>query len=171
MIIGHIPAGYIFGKYLIRKNPKSNETAKLVIVAGVLGAVAPDMDMLYFYLIDNRQTHHHLYWSHYPIVWFTLFLATFILHKTRYFGVRTYLGLLFCGGAIAHLILDTVVGDVWWFAPFYNEPFSMFEVPAVYKPWWLNFLLHWSFVLEISLYYWAYVLWKSQQKNYKLNNQ
>lgn len=165
MIIGHIPSGYIFVKYLIRKTPKSNDVTKRIMLAGVLGAVAPDIDMLYFYLIDNRQTHHHLYWSHYPIVWFTLLSATFFLHKTIRCETQTYLGLVFCGGGIVHLLLDSVVGDIWWFAPFYNEPFSIFDVSDVYKSWWLNFVLHWSFALEMSLCVWAYALWRPHHGN------
>jgi len=58
----------------------------------------------------------------------------------------------------AHLLLDTIVGDIWWFAPFIDKPFAFFTVPALYKPWWLNFLLHWSFALELAVFALAFYL-------------
>ena len=30
--------------------------------------------------------------------------------------------------------------------------FSLFTVSARYQPWWLNFILHWSFLLELALW-------------------
>jgi len=31
--------------------------------------VLPDLDMAYFYLIDERQRRHHTYWGHIPFAW------------------------------------------------------------------------------------------------------
>lgn len=56
--------------------------------------------------------------------------------------------------------LDSIVGDVWWFAPLLDRPFALFTVPALYQPWWLNFILHWSFGLEISLWIWALLIFR-----------
>ena len=49
---------------------------------------------------------------------------------------------------------------VWWFAPFIDKPFALASVPAVYHPWWLNFILHWSFMLEVAILIWAGWLWR-----------
>lgn len=72
------------------------------------------------------------------------------------------LALIFCLGAFGHLLLDSVVGDIYWLAPFSGEPFSMFTVPALYHPWWLNFILHWSFAFELALLAWAAVLMRQE---------
>jgi inner membrane protein len=61
---------------------------------------------------------------------------------------------------MVHLCLDSIVGDIWWLAPFVDRPFSLFTVPALYQPWWLNFLLHWSFGLELGLVVWAVFVWQ-----------
>jgi hypothetical protein len=40
------------------------------------------------------------------------------------------------------------------------EPTWMcYTVPALYNPWWLNFLLHWSFYLELAVIVLALCLW------------
>lgn len=44
------------------------------MTAALLGAIAPDLDLFYFYTLDGRQHHHYSYWTHYPSVWFALML-------------------------------------------------------------------------------------------------
>jgi len=72
------------------------------------------------------------------------------------------LALIFCLGGFGHLLLDSVVGDIYWLAPFSGKPYSMFTVPALYHPWWLNFILHWSFAFELALLAWAAVLMRQK---------
>ncbi len=62
-----------------------------------------------------------------------------------------------------HMLLDSIVGDIWWFAPFVDQPYALFTVEAVYKPWWLNFILHWSFAIEIGILLWALYLWRANK--------
>lgn len=52
---------YLLATVLLKRLAASGASAKAVVVAGVLGAVAPDLDMFYFHLVDQRQTHHHKY--------------------------------------------------------------------------------------------------------------
>jgi hypothetical protein len=35
---------------------------------------------------------------------------------------------------LLHLVLDSIVGDIWWLAPFVDRRYSLFTVPAVYGP-------------------------------------
>ena len=143
MIIAHAPSGYILATLLIRRMAQVPVTARALIVAGVAGAFAPDLDMAYFHLIDNRQTHHHKYISHWPILWLSLtVLAAFWFGYVRQSRAAA-LALVFCLGGVLHVILDSFVGDIWWFAPFVDQPYAMFTVPARFSPWWLNFILHW----------------------------
>jgi len=65
---------------------------------------------------------------------------------------------------VLHMLLDSIVGDIWWFAPFVDQAYALFNVPARYQPWWLNFLLHWSFALELALWVWAFVLYRARRK-------
>lgn len=162
MFIAHLPAGYISAKLLLKKLAHTRMSVKLFVLAGVMGGIAPDLDMFYFYLIDNRQNHHHTYWPHYPILWFAMLTASCIWFKVSKSESAAALALMFSISGFIHMLLDTVVGDIWWFAPFIDKPYAFFNVEAIYKPWWLNFILHWSFALEILVLGWAYYLWRSK---------
>src|SRR5262249_26358818 len=70
------------------------------------------------------------------------------------------LATIFSFNGFVHLLLDSIVGRIWWLAPFVDRPFSLFTVHGTYKPWWLNFMLHWSFALEIALLISAAWLWR-----------
>lgn len=76
MFIAHIPSGYIMSLALLKLMPHVPVSSVRVSATGILGAVIPDLDLAYFYLIDNRQTHHHRYASHWPLLWITLLVAS-----------------------------------------------------------------------------------------------
>jgi hypothetical protein len=151
MFIAHAPAGYILGVSLARRLTRFGIAPRVLILACVLGALAPDLDMLYFYLVDNRQTHHHKYFTHWRIVWLGLTLLGALWAGFARQKARPLTALLFCVSAVIHLILDTLVGDIWWLAPFGDKSYVLFVVPALFKPWWLSFILHWSFAVELGL--------------------
>ena len=151
VIIGHIPAGYLVAALLQRHVRKWGVNRSQVLIASLAGSVAPDTDLLWFYLIDNRQYHHHTYWPHYPIVWGGIFAASVICNRASIFSRPSFLLLIFATAGLIHMALDSIVGDIWWFAPWLDKPYSLFTVPARFKFWWLNFILHWSFILEIAL--------------------
>ena len=171
MIIGHLPSAYILSKLLVKYINKQKHNVKFFIIAGVLGGVAPDFDMLYFYLVDNRQHHHHTYWPHLPVIWFCILGFTVIWYRITTNETWALRGLVFSLGGILHLLLDSIVGDIWWLAPIVNQPYALFTVPAVYEPWWLNFIFHWSFGLEILVVLWAVLLYLSNKSSkHKPNN-
>ena len=162
MIIGHAPSGYITAKLLLRNFTGRGVSPKWFLIAGVIGALAPDLDMIYFHLVDHRQHHHHTYFPHFPILWLCLLMLTFAWLRINRASKAAALAFVFCLGGFIHMILDSVVGDIGWFSPFIDRPFSMFTVPALYKPWWLNFILHWSFGLELSLWIWAFLIYRKR---------
>lgn len=160
MFIAHVPSGYIFSVLTMSKVRTIPASAIAVICAGVLGALAPDFDMFYFYLVDNRQTHHHKYLTHWPILWLGLSVLCWVILSRRKQSSIAFLALIFSACGFLHTVLDSFVGDIWWFAPFVDKPFALFTVPARFKPWWLNFILHWSFVVELLICLWALVLYR-----------
>lgn len=107
--------------------------------------------MFYFYLVDNKATHHHLYWTHLPIFWGILYASSVILaFALRRKSIRIASSAL-CLGVLIHLLLDTPVGGIAWLSPFSHELISFIEVPAV-RSWWVwNFILHWTFCIEIFI--------------------
>lgn len=149
MIIGHLPAGFLCTKLLSNVTKDKRFHGKLFLFSGIVGSIAPDFDMFYFHLVDNRQHHHHTYWPHFPIIWIVLFLISLLTLKIRVKGAPAFVVFSFNG--IVHLLLDSIVGDVWWLMPFINKSYALFTVPARFQPWWLNFILHWSFGFELII--------------------
>lgn len=149
MFIAHLPTGYITTTALAPFFQKQGVTYKQLMICGLLGAIAPDFDLLYFFLVDNQQHHHHMYFPHLPIVWLVLLGLSLLWFKLnpRY----SSLALVFSINGFIHLLLDSVVGDIWWLAPVIDKPYALFHIEALHQPWWLNFLLHWSFLLELSI--------------------
>jgi inner membrane protein len=159
MITAHAPSGYIVSRLLLKKFCARKISATQFILSGVIGALTPDLDIIYFYLVDHRH-HHHTYFPHWPILWFALLLISCAWLHLRKTSHAAALAFIFSISGMLHMMLDSIVGDIWWFAPFVDKPFSLFTVHALYKPWWLNFLLHWSFALEIAIWMWAIFLYK-----------
>lgn len=155
-----MPSGYILSVLLLERVRHIRGASLSVIVAGMIGSVSPDFDMLYFYLIDHRQTHHHKYLTHWPLLWLCLVVASILWFRVSRFSKASCLSLVFTAGGVLHLILDSFVGDIWWFAPFWEKPYAMFTVPAIFTPWWLNFVFHWSFAVELLICLWALTIYR-----------
>lgn len=160
MIFGHLPAGYLVAKLLFLRNESRGVALKSYLLAGMFGATAPDLDMFYFYFVDHRQHHHHTYWTHYPVVWIVLLLVSVSLRRFTRTGKFAAYATIFSLNGLIHMLLDTFAGDVWWFAPFLNRSFSLYVVHPLYQPWWLNFILHWSFALEMAMIVGALYCWR-----------
>lgn len=117
----------------------------------MLASVFPDIDMLYFYFIDHRQHLHHSYWTHIPFWWLTILaiamLCEILACNARYRQVVQIVAL----NVLLHLLLDTVAGKILWFAPFSRIGIVLVEVPPRYGWWVWNYILHWTFGIEIIL--------------------
>lgn len=150
MITAHAPSGYI----LARLGKKHG----IIMWAALLGAVFPDIDLIWFYLIDARAFHHHRYWVHIPAFW--AIVALIALPILRRLAPRFFLpALSFLLAIFLHICLDSIAGDILWGWPFYDYFTHLVTVPATHKNWILNFILHPVFVLELGIWGVAIYLW------------
>lgn len=111
MILAHAPAGYIIG-YLFSSYIKRPALHKPIMVTSLITSIMPDLDMLYWFLIDNQQHDHHIYWSHIPFVYFALlpFIALALLRKQwRIMGAFMSLAWI---NFMMHAVFDTVVSGI-----------------------------------------------------------
>lgn len=162
MFIAHLPSGYLLAVQY--QHLRSAIPVRIWIAVGMAGAVAPDLDLAYFFLVDHQHVHHHRYFSHWPLFWLGLTLLLILVRGCMCVKQHAVtLGLLFCTGALLHVFLDTVAGDIWWLAPFIDKPFSWVKVPDRFSPWWLNFLLHGSFLAELLICGRAYQVYRSRR--------
>jgi len=143
VITAHLPSGYIVG----RTWPKDSA----VLAAAVLGGVFPDLDLIWFYLVDGRSIHHHRYWVHAPFFW--LVIGSLALTITKVV-IPKYLNAAgaFLAAIFVHLILDTLAGDIMWRWPFSSEFTHLISVEPKYENWILNFIFHPVFMIEICIW-------------------
>ena len=157
MIIGHLPSGYILGRVLRVGTPA-------LMFACVLGAIFPDFDLLFFYLVDDRAFHHHRYWFHAPGFW--LIICAVVI-PVLWFAARSWLSLFgaFVLGNFLHVLLDSIAGGIMWAWPYSNDLISLVTVQPTHSHFILSFMAHWTFWLEITLWIFAVTLFLKGRLN------
>ena len=146
MFIAHLPAGYLLTRWLQKKMKTQN-----FLWVGLVASVFPDIDMLYFYLIDDRQTLHHYYWTHLPVIWIGLWILMIIVAKIFKNRTLFILTMIIFANLVLHFALDSIVGGISWLYPFIDYDLSLFTVPATHDFWVWSFVFHWTFLLEIAI--------------------
>ncbi len=156
MFVAHMPAGYLIGTAITQRWPGAATRATWTAI--LLGSVAPDLDLLYFYFVSDRGFNHHIYPPHVPIVWLltTLLVALALWRAPLRWRVAWA---MFCTGWFIHLVLDTVGGRIWWLWPWVTTPYTFIQVPRRFDVWWLNFLTHPSMLIELAITVSAALLW------------
>ncbi len=159
MFIAHLPAGYLLTEFLQRKL----KTTKYLWV-GLIASIFPDIDLLFFYFIDNRQTLHHHYWTHLPLFWFSVWAALVIASfALKHRALRVIATIIFAN-TLLHLLLDTFVGGINWLYPFIDYDLFLITVPATHAFWVWSFVFHWSFLVELIIFAAAIALYFSRKK-------
>jgi inner membrane protein len=157
MFIAHLPAGYI-GACLLTHG-SAPEQRRSLFAPFLIGSVLPDVDMLYFYLVDHGRHLHHQYWTHLPVFWLAalagLLLMALLLSSRR----LALAGSSLVAGVFLHLLLDTPFAGIAWLYPFSDHSFYLVSIPAT-RSWWVwSFVFHWSFWFEIVICIAAVILY------------
>jgi len=163
MFIAHLPTGYLLAK-LLRKKTQQHLSWKTLLICGLMGSIFPDIDLIYFYLIDARQNNHHSYISHIPFYYLTLYLFVSVLFLITGNKRNLMISSVFMLGVLLHLILDTVAGGIIWYYPIYEQYVTLSVVKEKYNWWVLNFILHWSFVLELVIIIFSLFVYRRSRK-------
>lgn len=141
MLIAHLPAGY-----LLADRMATGPRRRALIATGLIASVLPDTDLLWFYLVNGRQTLHHDFIFHWPLLWLALAAPLWLAFRSARPFVAVALACL-----MLHMALDSVAGGIAWLAPFSNRTLTLVEVPAT-RDWWVwSFVLHWTFAIELAI--------------------
>ncbi|MEM9318176.1 MAG: metal-dependent hydrolase [Pseudomonadota bacterium] len=150
MITAHLPAGYVLSRGFVWSGA--------ALVAALLGSIWPDLDLIWFYLIDDRAFHHHRYWVHAPA--FALAISAGIWLFCRATAPKwAPVIIAFGAGWCLHIALDGIAGGVMWHWPISDAFYVLVDVPARFDRWMLSFLVHWTMLLEASIWVVAAFLW------------
>ncbi len=144
MFIAHLPAGVL----VTLAAHRGAVTSRALWCWGLAGSLFPDVDLFWFYLVDGRRTLHHEYWTHLPAVWLCLAPLVLLGPALRLFWLNV----------VGHLVLDTMAGGILWAWPFDRGAVTLVSVPARFEFWVWNFVLHWSFLVELAILA-AAVIW------------
>ena len=155
MLLAHLPAGYLMARRLAPRLAREPRRARRLMALCLVASVLPDVDLIHFYLIDGRQTLHHDYWTHIPAFWLVAAAAAASLFRIARTPVPWAAMAALLTGVFLHLALDTVAGGIAWLYPYDIGRIALVAVPARFDWWIWNFVLHWSFVLEIAILAWA----------------
>jgi inner membrane protein len=148
MFIGHLPAGFLMSRAIASLAPAH---ARGVMAAGLIASIAPDTDLLWFYLVDARQTHHHAFITHRPVVWIGLAAAGLLLAALLRRGWIAVAAATVLANALLHMALDSIAGQIAWFWPLSDRTLTLVEVPAQGGWWVWNFVFHWTFAVELAV--------------------
>lgn len=167
MFLAHLPAGYLCSHALLSscKNPPGNLRPYLAL--GLLGSIAPDLDLIWHAFFATQPVFHHLYWTHYPFAWelpasLALLACLALDQRNAALGV-----LLFATNGILHLLLDTLWGGIAWGWPFDPTLIKWVSVPHNHRLWLLNFVFHWTALAELSIIAAAVGLWLWKRRRAK----
>lgn len=147
MFLAHMPAGYLLSRHL----SKGHRHREALIATGMVASVFSDLDLFWFYLVDNRQTAHHAYIFHWPLFWVALALIAWIVARAVRVKAAEPFILVALAGTLLHMVLDSVAADIMWLKPFSDAQVNLFHVEAQYDWWVWNFILHWTFALELAI--------------------
>lgn len=160
MFIAHIPAGYLVTRGLLRRFAVPEVARIRFLLLGVAASVLPDLDLLWWHFVDHRRQVHHAYLTHIPLAWIAVFaLGAIVLMLTRARREVWIAGAAVAANVMVHLILDTTAGGIRWAWPFSQHEFALSHPPAAHGAWIYNFVLHWTFGLEIFITIAALVVW------------
>lgn len=160
MLIAHGPAGYLCACAAERFEPPSFSPSlrRAIFWAFLIGSIFPDLDMFYFYLIDHRQHHHHLYPTHLPFVWLCLYALALGLSVVRKRKDIAWVASAFAASVFLHLLLDTPMGGIAWLYPLSSRLFHLVTVHPTQSWWFLSFVFHWTFLAELLICLGAFLL-------------
>jgi len=119
---------------------------------GLAASVLPDVDIVWFYLVDGRQHPHHDYLFHAPLFWAAVCAVWWVGGRwLGYARAGLYAGFAFAGLWL-HMALDSFAAEIRWLWPFSDTRFEITRVPDQGYDWWVwNFVLHWTFAVELAI--------------------
>jgi len=92
---------------------------------------------------------------HIPFFWFLTAAVTLpFLLRTKY----KQTALVFFAAIFMHLLLDSISGGIMWLAPFNNNLWQIVKIPPTQSHWILSFIFHWTFIIEILVWIFAFYL-------------
>ncbi len=125
---GHFAAGYLVSVALTKLADTSLTTSQinLITIVGTLVAVAPDIDLVYYFIRKKKgklkkDESHRFYITHAPILWLILGLGIYFFNVDVFWKM---IGLSIWIGSWSHFILDSIEFGIPWLWPISQKVFA-----------------------------------------------
>ncbi|MFC3630789.1 metal-dependent hydrolase [Paracoccus angustae] len=136
-----------------------------LMVTGLVASVLPDLDLIWFYLVNGRQNPHHEFVFHWPLFWVAVALILWIASMGLGLrGAMPFLGIALVS-LLLHMVPDSVAAEIAWLMPFSDAEVNLVVVPARHDWWVHSFVLHWTFLLELTICGWAALVLAGNRRN------
>lgn len=151
MMFAHVPAGYLLAR-LVRRISPAAAGQRALLAWGMVGGIAPDIDLFWAKYVDHWTVHHHRYLTHWPNFWLLVLGLAALVLAWRRAGAGAWLALgVFTLGIGSHLFLDWMVSAMWLLAPFSDESFQLVHAPFSYRYWLFRVLSQWTTWVDIGI--------------------
>lgn len=134
MLFAHAPAGFL-AAYFTRKiwvTPRygpglTQKQTYLLYFLGAFFGIFPDIDGLYFYLV-NATLSHREYFTHSFIFYFLVWLILYFIARLLKNNFLKAFSFVFFFAVLSHLLLDSLSYGVMWLYPFSYLPFGLLGI-------------------------------------------
>ncbi len=153
MLFAHAPAGYLALKATEKfwNKVKFDKKRRIILyLVGILSAVFPDFDVIYYYLF-SAESSHRTYFTHGFVFYIFIFLVIYIIGliwKKRFIKSLAWVILI---GSFSHLLLDMIASGITVFAPFSNWMIGMRSLGFVKNYWIGNNIFLVNYTLELLI--------------------
>jgi len=153
MVFAHLPAGFIT-TYLTKKLWCKKLTKKEIwwtFFIGTLAGVLPDIDTLYYYLIDSSLSHREFI-THTPILYVAIFCLLFLIGHFKKSSFVKAISLVVLSSALGHLVLDSLTSGIGWLYPVTNLIYGFLSIPVLAQGFYGQHLFVFTLSLELTVY-------------------
>ena len=167
MLIGHLPAGYLLTRALMKKYkiPLNHWWLGL----GLLFSIAPDFDHIFNLLFQNNIYNHRLLPTHVPLTYLIILLIGLLIYRIKPWLWLKWGMIIALPNLILHLILDTPFVGIKWIWPFYPKLVGIYNVNITAGIIVPNYYHYWYWYLEIILWLAAVITVIKSYKKGELN--
>lgn len=160
MFIAHGPAGYLIARLAGPAAERKGVPWPRFVTAAVIGAVAPDADFLWYYLIGHGNYSHHVYPTHWPLTWLlvTALAWWWCKHNFKWGSVALVFGL----GGLSHMLLDTFASGIQWLAPLSTHTYRIVLLHHYLRN--IGMGCAWNPMLELPIVATALIVWRIPRK-------
>lgn len=161
---GHLSGGYLatLGLLAITHSAFSHSQLVSLYIIGTIAGEGPDIDLLFYYL--QRRTNknsdiesHRSYITHTPIFWIVFCGLISLVGLFLNSQFIEFIGYVILGGALSHLLFDSLEYGIRWMWPFVNMRFCVRNIDEQQIQGEKGTIpYYWTFITNVYITRWTF---------------